>query len=623
MSSLVEFLIKRCSRTAAVLLLSMSGLAAYLNALDSPFIYDDLDLIVQNVDIRQLWPPIWMFDTSAWYGSVNHRPVVALSLAINYRFGAFDVFGYHVVNLLVHLCAGLAVFGLVHRTLLMDQLKARFGGTAPILAAICALIWLLHPIQSQVVNYTLQRSESLMGFFYLATCYCFVRGSQSSRAGWFVVAVGACALGMASKESMVTAPVAVLILDRIYCADSFAKMFRERWTAYLGLALTWTIIVLLMWSGPHRGTVGFSSGITSWVYLVNQIAVVAQYLQLSFWPQPLLLDYGWPNPNLQLADVVPQLLLLIAIATITAAIFVKAPKFGFLGIWFFLTLVPTSSVVPIVNEVAAERRMYLPLLGLVVAAVIGLHLMLQALQGVRRCNWVSLIRFPTVAVVIVVLGVTTFLRNQDYDSRLSIWKSVIVQRPENARAYNNLGHAYAAEGAHAKAADYYRTAVELRPAYAQAHNNLGNALAAMGTHDEAIASYLRALEIKPAYAKAAYNLGNVLKSLQETGPAIASYRQALAVSPDFVAARNNLANTLLSSGAVDEAIVQYKRVLSRVQTNAMVHNNLGTALMSQGKLSAAAKYLRRALELDPQLTQARENLADLHRQLGKSTSTSE
>ena len=165
MSSVVEFLIQRCSRTVAVLLLSVSGLAVYLNALDSPFIYDDLDLIVQNVDIRQLWPPIWMSDTSAWYGSVNHRPVVALSLAINYRLGALDVFGYHVVNLLVHLCAGLAVFGLVHRTLLSDQLKGRFGGTASILAVICALIWLLHPLQSQVVNYTLQRSESIMGFF--------------------------------------------------------------------------------------------------------------------------------------------------------------------------------------------------------------------------------------------------------------------------------------------------------------------------------------------------------------------------------------------------------------------------------------------------------------------------
>ena len=623
MSSLVEFIVKRRSRKAAVLLLSMSGIAVYLNALDSPFIYDDLDLIVQNVDIRQLWPPIWMFDTSTWYGSVNHRPVVALSLAINYRLGALDVFGYQLVNLLVHLCAGLAVFGLVHRTLLVDQLKARFGGSAPILAAICALIWLLHPIQSQVVNYTLQRSESLMGFFYLATCYCFVRGSQSSGDGWFLAAVGACALGMASKESMVTAPVAVLAFDRIYCTGSFAEMFRERWPAYLGVGLTWAILALLMWSGPHGSALGFSSGITSWVYLVNQVAVVAQYLQLSFWPHPLLLDYGWPNPDLQLVDVVPQLLLLTAIATITAATVVKAPKFGFLGIWFFLTLVPTSSVVPIVNEVAAERRMYLPLLGLVVAAVMGSHLMLQALQGARRHSWVSHLRFPAAAMVIVVLGVTTVLRNQDYDSRLSIWESVVAQRPENARAYNNLGHAYAAEGAHAKAADHYRTAVELRPAYAQAHNNLGNELAAMGAPDEAIASYQRALEIEPAYAKAAYNLGNVLKSLQETGPAITAYRHALSVSPDFVAARNNLANTLFSSGAVDEAIEQYKRVLSRVHTNAMVHNNLGTALLSQGKLSAAAVHLRRALELEPQLPQARENLADLRRRLGRSTSTNE
>ena len=340
-----------------------------------------------------------------------------------------------------------------------------------------------------------------------------------------------------------------------------------------------------------------------------------RYLQLSLWPHPLLLNYGWPDPDLQLADVVLQLLLLTAVAAITAAALVKTPRFGFLGFWFFLTLAPTSSVVPIVNEVAAERRMYLPLLGLVVAAVVGSHLMSRSLQAARPGGWVSRCRWPAVATVILLLGVTTVLRNQDYDSRLSIWESVIAQRPENARGYNNMGHAYAAAGAHQAAADSYRTAIKLRPGYARAHNNLGNAQAAMGAGDEAIASYGRALEIKPDYAKAAYNLGNVFKARQETGAAITWYRQALSVDPDFAAARNNLANALLSTGEVDEAIEQYERVLSRVETSALVHNNLGLALMSQDRLSAAGAHLHRALELDPQLLQARENLAELRRRL--------
>ena len=96
---------------------------------------------------------------------------------------------------------------------------------------------------------------------------------------------------------------------------------------------------------------------------------------------------------------------------------------------------------------------------------------------------------------------------------------------------------------------------------------------------------------------------------------MAAYRKALSVNPDFVAARNNLANALLSAGAVDEAIEQYERVLVRSGTNALVHNNLGSALMSKGRLSEAASHLHRALELDPELSEASENLADLRRRL--------
>jgi Tfp pilus assembly protein PilF len=624
MSSVLGFLEPRCSPAAAAIVLSMATIVVYLNALDSPFIYDDLDLIVQNLDIRQLWPPVWMSKTSAWYASVNHRPVVAFSLALNYRLGGLGVSGYHAVNLLVHICAGLVLFGLIHRTLLSDRLKARFGQAACSLATICALVWLLHPLQSQVVNYTLQRSESIMGFFYLATCYCFARGSQSSDKGWLVLAVGACALGMASKESMVTAPVAVLMLDRIYWADSYATLLRKRWVAYLGLALTWAILVLLMWSGPHGRALGFSSNVTSWIYLVNQVPVVATYLQLAFWPHPLLLDYGWPNLELGIADVVPQLLLLTGVLGFTAITLVKAPKFGFLGLWFFLTLSPTSSVVPIVNEVAAERRIYLPLAGVVIATVVGSFLLLHLLQRTpppRR--WVSGVWGAAAAVVVVALAAGTVLRNQDYESRLSIWESVVAQRPDHARAYSNLGHAYAANGAYETAVEQFRTAVALNPTYARAHNNLGNALAATGASDAAIASYRAALKIEPGYAKAAYNLGNVLKSQDEIGPAISSYRQALAISPDFIAARNNLANTLLSSGAIVEAIEQYERVLVRAGTNALVHNNLGSALMSTGRLSDAAAHFHRAMELDPELTLARENLSDLNRRLYLGSGTGE
>ncbi len=600
--------------TIAISVLVASGLAVYLNALDAPFIYDDLDLIVQNTDIRQLWPPIWMADTTAWYSSVNHRPVVAFSLALNYYLGGLEVRGYHLFNLLVHLLAALALFGVVRRTLIIGGLVNIPAERACMLATVSSLIWLVHPIQSQVINYTLQRSESLMGFFYLITLYCFLRGRDKG-SGWHALSIGACVLGMASKESMVTAPVVVLVFDSIFLSGSLLVALRRRSIYYSGLFATWAVVVLLLWTDPHRGAAGFSSGITAWEYLINQIPTIVNYVYLCFWPHRLLLDYGWPDPNLRIFDVIPDIVQVLALLAATIVALVKVPKFGFLFAWFFLTLSPTSSLVPIVNEVAAERRIYLPLAGIVLVTVFGIYLMLDRFSHGPTRLWLRRAAGLAAIGVVAALGVKTVLRNVDYHSRLSIWKSVLSLAPANARAHNNLGQAYAAEGKLQRAVSHYRRAVEIRPSYAQASNNLGNALVATGATDQAIASYRKALKIKPDYTKAAYNLGNALKSASKTREAVEEYRRALAISPDFVAARNNLATGLYALGRVEAAIEQYEIILTRLDTDPLVHSNYGIALQAKGELNAAAAHFRRALELDPSSTQVRVNLNNLRHQL--------
>ena len=134
--------------------------------------------------------------------------------------------------------------------------RCRTAPAAP-LAAATALLWLVHPLQTECIGYISQRSESIMGLFYLLTLYCAIRASQSARAGrWGLAAIIACALGMASKEVMVTAPVMVLIYDWAFRSERFSAVWRKRWPLYVGLAGTWVILAALMATGPRSRSVG-------------------------------------------------------------------------------------------------------------------------------------------------------------------------------------------------------------------------------------------------------------------------------------------------------------------------------------------------------------------------------
>src|SRR5262245_31275448 len=223
------------------ILLIVAGVAAYQNSFGGAFFLDDHTAIRDNPHIGELWPP-WAWrprgeSTVAW------RPIASLSLAVNYALGGRRVQGYHAFNLAIHVLAGLVLFGVVRRTLMGERLRERYGRQAPWLAMAIALIWLVHPLQTESVTYVVQRTELLMGLFFLLTLYCVIRADSSPhRMSWFLGAVLACALGMGSKEVMVVAPLVVLAYDRVFLSKSFSELFRARGAVYAGLAATWIFV---------------------------------------------------------------------------------------------------------------------------------------------------------------------------------------------------------------------------------------------------------------------------------------------------------------------------------------------------------------------------------------------
>ena len=602
----------RWSIRLAAGLIVLAATAAYSNSLQCPFIFDDTHDIVGNISIRHLWP-IWgvFVVQSQGQAALHGRPVMNFSLAINCATGDLKPFPYHITNLLVHALAGLALFGIVRRTLLLPSLGGRFAAAATSLALGVALIWTLHPLQTGAVTYVTQRYESMMGLFYLLALYAVVRcGTSAHPRRWAAATVAAALLGMGCKEVAVSIPITILLYDRAFLAGSFREALRRRRGMYAGLAAAWAaFVVLFMCSYSRGGWAGYGLPV-SWIeYSRSQFGVILHYLRLAFWPCPLVLDYGWPVAR-SVGEILPGAVVIGGMAAATAYALVRWPQWGFVGAWFFLILAPTSSVMPLA-DLAFEHRMYLPLAAVATGVMVGGCLVGQWL--VRRGTISSPTLRVTGGVLVtcasITLGIVTFHRNVDYQSELSLWEDTAAKAPRNARAHGNLGAALVASGRADEAIAHCNKALEIDPTFAAPHNTLGIVLAGCGRFDEATVHFQEALKLKPDYADAHYNLGLALAGHGQIEEAIGHYQQALKIEPNYAEALNNLAwlratcpEAPFRNGA--RAIELARRAIELSGGRNPNHfDTLAAAYAEAGRFAEAVRTAEKALELATQQNQ--------------------
>ena len=437
----------------------------YANNLSGPFFFDDLEYIVANPHIRSFDPSVVLT------GPLIARPVVNLSLAVNYAFGGLDVTGYHAFNILLHAVNTLLLFGLVRGALRTNSAASHRDPRTSGVAAIIAALWAVHPLQTESVNYLTQRSELFAGFFYLMTMYASARGSGRRLDGWQALAVITCFLGMATKQWMVTAPVLVLLYDMCVASRSPRDALSARPSLYAGLAASLTIVPALLFLGLQPAAVGWWHGVSPYDYALNQSRMITRYLRLVVWPFPLVIDYGEPTP-LTVADVWPDLAMVGALVVAAAILLFRRPRAGFLGAWFFVILAPSSSIVPIISEVGAERRMYLPL-----AAVVTFLVLLVA----SRVK--PLIGAVFAVAVGALLVARTMERNAEYADPAVLWRSATREIPTNPRAHNSLGATLGMRGEVEEAIAEFNEALRLRPGYVNARENLALATRTLETRN--------------------------------------------------------------------------------------------------------------------------------------------
>ncbi len=604
--------LRRPTLPAAVLLV-LATVAAYSNTFENPFIFDDHSAILANRTIRSLWP-IWQTlapPQGAKGVTVSGRPLLNLSFALNYAISGVQVWSYHLTNLAIHVFAALLLFGILRRTFLLPRWPEGWAAAATRLALTGALLWAVHPLQTESVTYIVQRAESLVGLFYLLTLYSVIRGATSDSPGpWNCAAVMACLLGTFSKEVMVTAPVVVLLYDRTFLSGSFRHALAVRRRLYLGLAATWSAAVIVMFlSGFYENTPTLmAKDFTRWSYLMTQPGVLLRYLRLAFCPTGLCFDYAWP-PARTLGEIVPAGLLMAGLLGLTGWMLLKREPGGFLSASFFLILAPTSTI--FVLDAACERRMYLPLAAVAAGVVAGGYRLGRRWvdRGVVSLRAARITCTILVALAVSTLAALTFHRNRAYHDAVSIWEDVVLKMPGNARAHVDLGTALFAAGRTEDAIAHFRQAIKLRPNFVEAHNNLGLALATRGQIEEAIVEYRQALALDARDAGAHINLGNALAKLKRDNQAIAEFHRAIKCNRDYAEAYVALGVVLANRGQEVEAVAQYRQALSLDPEHAMAHYNLGNALRKLNRLDEAIDEYRAALRINPRLAEAQYGLA--------------
>ena len=614
-------------------------LAAYANSLDNGFHYDDEHSIQRNIHIRDLGNiPLFFKDPSTF--SVDHdkgmfRPLLLVTYALNYAWGGYEVFGYHLVNLALHAATACLVMWL-----------ARLFGGGGGWALGAGLLFAVHPVCSEPVNYISSRSESLAGLCYMAGIALFIRATRQGGGLWLYGSWGVLVAGLLSKATVITVPAVVLLWDFLHEGRRSVVGLRTRFVrwhlVYWLIAATYVVVIV----GNRFLTRSLDNRVRETApQLLTQVEALVFYLKLLVWPHGLNVEHQFfvqqsVGPALLLAG-----LLLVGAALALAWAYRRRWDLPlFLNLWALLALAPTL-VMPL-NVLVNERRLYIPC-----AAFCLLLAWALRTRPLRRRAGPWAVGQVLTLLLVLGYGLLTFERNQVWQTDFSLWTDAVAKAPKMPRNHLYLGNAHkdaafasvdeAAKMAHwERARAAYRQTIENDPQNdlaLRALNNLGAVSFVLQDIETAEKAYRRAVELNPNYADALVNLGTTYheKGRRQQDPAIADpllresveyYRRALKLLPNHADAWANMGLALFELREYEKAIKAYKQSYYLKPDNVNLINNFGNYYATLGQLDrgrgetgrdnlhTAERYFQQALRLNPYYASSKRGL-EIVRQL--------
>ncbi len=549
-----EFSRSRYLDPVVLLALCLLGGVLYCQTLTVPWLFDDIQNILENPGVKNL--------AAALKNIVGQRGVAYLSFALNYRFGGMDVYGFHLANIAFHLFASWIVYLLAKRAFGPVQTGTSSSPCTlrpALLSAAVATLFLVHPLQTQAVNYIVQRMTSLSALFSLMALYAYCRGRESlqggdrissfSHAGWYVSALAASALALMTKQNAAVLPALFFLFDWLILNQGAHLRTMARRIVYILPFLLLSILFIYLHVGKddvllkeagrseywtRAGEASATKNLTpavpaadsarlpqpaklerppeklQLIYFVTELSVLWLYIRLLFLPYGQVFDYGYPLVgNLLTVQTLlagSGLLLLILLAFWQSR---RRPLLAFGIFWFFIALSVESTIIPL--DAAVEHRLYLPLFGFSVALV----------SLFRRVPGKLL---PALLLCLLLSGysVAAWQRNLIWSDPIAFARDGVDKAPHNQRNHLTLANAYAEVGRWPDAEAVLRKAIPLRPYYHVPYDNLGSALSQQGRLLEARTYYSMAALLKPDYPDAVFNYGLVSLRLGDMSSATRS-----------------------------------------------------------------------------------------------------
>jgi len=602
----------------SILLISCLGLIVYSNTFHNSFHYDDVRSITDNLSIRSFHNllSIWEFYPC--------RFITFLSFTLNYHFNGLNVLGYHLFNLGVHLISAILVWWLTLLTFYTPAMKTeKINDNVNLIALFAGLLFVSHPLQTEAVTYIWQRTASMGVMFYLASLCLYVkstllRTSKPSPNIWkfyYLLSLLTAVLAFFTKEMTITLPLMILLYEFYF----FRTQKNFHWKFLIPFLLSLLIMPLTLLFLPHavrnqemEGVLTGMSTISPLHYFLTQIKVIVTYIRLSFLPFNQNLDYDYPiSKSFFEWPVFCSFLFLSLILYFATRLFSKYRLVSFSIFWFFLTLIPESSVIPL-KDVIFEHRLYLPLVGFCICVVSTLYYLLEK----RKI-------LPTVVIgLMLIVGCNSYLtyqRNFVWKDEFTLWDDTAKKSPHKARALNNLGVANIKRSEFTQAIYNFTKAIKIDPSYAEAFYNLGTGYYHQSNFTQAEVYFNKTLKLDPSYAKAYNNRGLIHYEQGEITAAIKDFTKAIELLPSYTKAYNNRGIALLKEGSASQALSDFNKAIETDPDDAEGYYNRGTGYYYQKKFALAIPDFNKAIEINPDYAEAYFNRANAFNNQGEFT----
>lgn len=574
-------------RLLSLMIIASLGIIVYSNSYYCSFHLDDYTSIVNNFCIKNihLLSNVWNF--------LPRRSLLYLSFALNYHFNGLNVFYYHLFNLAIHLIAAILVWWLMLLTFKTPVMRdEKIARRADIISLLAGLIFVVHPIQTEAVTYIVQRAASMAALFYLSSLCFYIKSRLSARGGggeeysYYISSFVFAVLAMFTKETAITLPLMILLYEFSFLRNG--KGFNwVRLVPFILAILIIPITMLLTETGAVRvGQLQSEPGISSMHYLLTEFRVMMTYVRLVFLPFHQNLDYDYPISK-SIFEL-PTLISFLAwggMLFLAQRLFLKYRLFSFSIFWFFLTLLPESSFMPI-RDVIFEHRLYLPLVGFSIFLVIGAYY----LWGENTFRRMVII----LTLIIAIFSLLTYQRNKVWSDELTLWNDTIKKSPYKVRPYINRGLAYYREGNYMHAIADYSKAVSLKPDAEDEYNNLGLVYSKQENFPQAISDYSQAIALKPEYADAYYNRGNIYFREGDFVKAVADYDKSILFNPDNEDEYNNRGLAYYKIGKFDQAILDYNKAVKLNSKDVDAYQNLAVIYYHLKEYNKSWENVRKA-----------------------------